>query len=708
MSELVNITKSLIGAVLILLRSGLNGSTSNLPDPTGRAFPSSFSAQSGSSASDLNHSDGIGLHSFHGSFNIPNTPGTFASRSSTFSGQQAAGSISNGRFTMNNLPSGLSPASPASSHGHPGFTNNGGRIMNSMGNLVNGANVGRTLSSGGGLNLPGVASRLNLTVTLGTSAPQMASVLGNSYSAAGGPLSQNQFQAGHNHLTSMALLNELNAREHASFDINDFPQLTGHIGSLGGSQGQLGLTRKQSLGFMQQNQEFSMQKEDFPALPGYKGRLRFGVPSPNVVLPMLVTTDEALFASYNVSCRVNTWPISWPLTGAVVSEAGGNSEQLHENVASVMQSQHLPVGRSSGFSLGGAYSSHHQQQQQNAPSVNGGGASFLSTNNQDIFHGSEFYPSVVRLIQARSAGLSASGSRPVNFPNAASGVGSYDQLIQQYQHFQKQSQFRLASPFRDQDLKSTQASQAVADRFGLLGLLSVIRMSNPDLTSLALGIDLMTLGLNLNSSENLHKKFASPWSEESTKGEPHFTVPECFNSKPPPPLSGGSFSKFRPETLFYIFYSMPKEEAQLYAANELLTNEESKKASRIERLSLAGKLAAAPFPGNISMGKLNYENQANSGSAMVVTECVELKRSKDIPSCFIGLMWRRHARGWFYHRELHLWLTRVTNMEPLVKTSTYERGCYFCFDPNTWETSRKDNFVVHYETVEKRPRLPRQ
>ncbi|KAK3027551.1 hypothetical protein RJ639_042320 [Escallonia herrerae] len=407
----------------------------------------------------------------------------------------------------------------------------------------------------------------------------MASVLGNSYSAAGGPLSQNQFQAGHNHLTSMALLNELNAREHASFDISDFPQLTGHISSLGGSQGQLGLTRKQSLGFMQQNQEFSMQKEDFPALPGYKGRL-FGT------------------LNNSKSCLVNGRPTckapSVPLTGAVVSEAGGNSEQLHENVASVMQSQHLPVGRSSGFSLGGAYSSHHQQQQQSAPSVNGGGASFLSANNQDIFHGSEVLALIALmilpkcsscLIQARSAGLSASGSRPVNFPNAASGVGSYDQLIQQYQHFQKQSQFRLASPFRDQDLKSTQASQAVADRFGLLGLLSVIRMSNPDLTSLALGIDLMTLGLNLNSSENLHKKFASPWSEESTKGEPHFTVPECFNSKPPPPLSGGSFSKFRPETLFYIFYSMPKEEAQLYAANEFV-NRMRKFMGRYDRITV--------------------------------------------------------------------------------------------------------------------------
>lgn len=73
-------------------------------------------------------------------------------------------------------------------------------------------------------------------MTLDTAAPQMVSLLGNSYSAGGGQLSQNHFQTGNNHL---ALLNEL-SRDHASFDINDFPQLTGQPNSASGSQGQLG------------------------------------------------------------------------------------------------------------------------------------------------------------------------------------------------------------------------------------------------------------------------------------------------------------------------------------------------------------------------------------------------------------------------------------------------------------------------------------
>ena len=47
------------------------------------------------------------------------------------------------------------------------------------------------------------------------------------------------------------------------------------------------------------------------------------------------------------------------------------------------------------------------------------------------------------------------------------------------------------------------------------------------------------------------------------------------------------------------------------------------------------------------------------------------------------------SRGWFYHKEHRLWFIRVANVEPLVKTNTYERGSYHCFDPNTWEMVRK-------------------
>ncbi|RVW16347.1 putative NOT transcription complex subunit VIP2 [Vitis vinifera] len=303
-------------------------------------------------------------------------------------------------------------------------------------------------------------------------------------------------------------------------------------------------------------------------------------------------------------------------------------EQLHDSAVSMMQSQHFPMGRSGGFNLGVPYSSHLQQQQQHASSVGSGGP-----------------PSI--------------GLRPMNSSNTISGVGPYDQLIQQYQQLQSQSQFRMGQmsavgPHGDQDLKS-QSPEPVIDEFGLRGLLKVIRMNNPDLTSLALGIDLTTLGLNLNASDDLHKRFASPWAEEPHKGEPQYSIPECYYAKQPPVLNQAHFAKLHLETLFYIFYSMPREEAQLYAAHELYVPSLF--------LSIQPRMELAECSLNIVDDRSNSEQIKSEG--------------------------QRHARGWFYHKEQRLWLTRNASMKPLVETNSYERGSYLCFDPNTWETACK-------------------
>ncbi|KAL6556357.1 hypothetical protein OROGR_005645 [Orobanche gracilis] len=158
--------------------SGLDGSKSNLPDNTGRSFATSFSAQSGSSGAVLSQSGGNvqGIHNIHhGSFNMP---GSYPSRNSANLGglpngvQQASGSMSNGRYAINGLPNSLSQLSLGSSHGHSGVTNAGGilpnmgntgRITNSIGGLVGGGNTARVLSSNGVANIPGLASRFNLT-----------------------------------------------------------------------------------------------------------------------------------------------------------------------------------------------------------------------------------------------------------------------------------------------------------------------------------------------------------------------------------------------------------------------------------------------------------------------------------------------------------------------------------------------------------------
>jgi CCR4-NOT transcription complex subunit 2 len=95
------------------------------------------------------------------------------------------------------------------------------------------------------------------------------------------------------------------------------------------------------------------------------------------------------------------------------------------------------------------------------------------------------------------------------------------------------------------------------DRYSLLGLLHVIRMTEQDLTMLALGTDLTGLGLNLNSPDSLYKLLVSPLAEVPVRHEPEYTVPACYKHTPPR-LQPGYLSKFKEETLFYIFYSMPQ------------------------------------------------------------------------------------------------------------------------------------------------------
>jgi len=116
------------------------------------------------------------------------------------------------------------------------------------------------------------------------------------------------------------------------------------------------------------------------------------------------------------------------------------------------------------------------------------------------------------------------------------------------------------------------AGTALSGDYGLLGLLGVIRMTDADRNSLALGSDLTMLGLSLGSSEQIYNTFSSPWSESVATKEPHYQLPMCYYMQPPL-LKTGHLSKFQLETLFYIFYALSKDVLQAYAAQELYTRE---------------------------------------------------------------------------------------------------------------------------------------
>ncbi|OMJ15406.1 putative NOT transcription complex subunit VIP2 [Smittium culicis] len=100
-----------------------------------------------------------------------------------------------------------------------------------------------------------------------------------------------------------------------------------------------------------------------------------------------------------------------------------------------------------------------------------------------------------------------------------------------------------------------------ASRYGILGLL----------TTNDYGFDISKFGLPLNSPGKLFSMFGSPWADIyplSGSTEPEYILPQCYSYTLPPTVDS-KINLVTEETLFYIFYSMPKDELQLVAAEEL-------------------------------------------------------------------------------------------------------------------------------------------
>ncbi|GJD12216.1 Probable NOT transcription complex subunit VIP2 [Galdieria sulphuraria] len=116
--------------------------------------------------------------------------------------------------------------------------------------------------------------------------------------------------------------------------------------------------------------------------------------------------------------------------------------------------------------------------------------------------------------------------------------------------------------------------------YGIRGLLKLMssswRTEQPDYLLLTLGIDLTSLGLNLNSTEPLYLSFETPFldMDRGLYHEPEYILPECYKMEQKPPLLKlGHFRKFQLQTLFYIFYCMPRDALQILAAAELYQRE---------------------------------------------------------------------------------------------------------------------------------------
>jgi len=110
---------------------------------------------------------------------------------------------------------------------------------------------------------------------------------------------------------------------------------------------------------------------------------------------------------------------------------------------------------------------------------------------------------------------------------------------------------------------------APIDRWGLKGLLSTINSEDPTTAALAAGQDLTTLGLDVNSQEPFWPTWTGPFNNfPSRPAQPDFTLPQCYTVVNVHNLEE-KVSSFSDETLFYIFYTQPRDIFQEVAAIEL-------------------------------------------------------------------------------------------------------------------------------------------
>jgi len=335
------------------------------------------------------------------------------------------------------------------------------------------------------------------------------------------------------------------------FDSNDFPVL-------GAGPGASGNPADRPLSYAQARQpEFAMQSEDFPALPGSGGgggqggklggnalrggpnRLGAGIPglgSPGVNAGGSVPTSLAGLGpldARNTSPHDSAANLMLPTALEQMSLMGTN-HQLDG------ASSHPPTMRDPSMLLGGQadpLAHPSSQAMPGPPGVDGGSVAGSETSAAGMV----------------DRGGSSNASPVLSSRNAPA-----------------------------QPVAGDEPSKA----YGLMGLLDVIRMQNPDLSILALGSDLTTLGLNLNGPESLSSNFTSPFSPSALypqagsaggvsdggghprKAPPKHSLPNSY-FVPIPQMSLSQIPRLNEETLFYGFYGMPRDELQLFCAHEL-------------------------------------------------------------------------------------------------------------------------------------------
>ncbi|KAI4716542.1 hypothetical protein E4T48_07221 [Aureobasidium sp. EXF-10727] len=181
-------------------------------------------------------------------------------------------------------------------------------------------------------------------------------------------------------------------------------------------------------------------------------------------------------------------------------------------------------------------------------------------------------------------GSEGSRPRPANPPGIDHQLGLMQQQPPIGQASTQQQPSQHSSSFAPQMVDAPITNQAApqqlkpyddmteAEKWGLPGLLAKIR-SNDASSAFTMGVDINSLGLDLDSPEPLFATFSTPFADNRSRPViPEFTLPGGYTVTNVPALAS-RMSAFSDETLFFVFYQNPRDVVQELAAGELYSRD---------------------------------------------------------------------------------------------------------------------------------------
>jgi CCR4-NOT transcription complex subunit 2 len=331
----------------------------------------------------------------------------------------------------------------------------------------------------------------------------------------------------------------------------DFAAALSRAAAVGGAASNVSTTTTTSGGLNNKNQVFKIANEDFPALPGSSTSISINA-----------TTGS------NPNHNSNSHHPSFVYSSS--SEDGGSL--FPQQFLFQQQQQHQPTLDHTNAPLTGSslLALLANPSSSNNPSTQQQQQKFLLSSSSTVTASSPALVSKIMGSTISSSNTPLRGNAPTaSAPTALSSSSSLPTT----------TVATTATTSSTVGSAGSGAGVVLSGEYGLLGLLGRIRVSSDDdCNLLALGSDLTCLELELNSPEPLYKTFSGPWSTSSyssteENSEPLYAIPSCYYVQPIPALKTGHLAKFQLETLFYIFYGIPQDILQAYAAQELYSRD---------------------------------------------------------------------------------------------------------------------------------------